>query len=97
VELQESACLLIYSKDIMQHVLITAGIELISLPVAAVFWLQYEKNVDNSYFFSCCYVIKDCSQFLISQVCRSCEGAQTDRQPSWPVEIFHTMGVMLIL
>jgi len=25
------------------------------------------------------------------QVCGSREGAQTDRQPSWPMEIFHTL------
>jgi len=29
------------------------------------------------------------------QVCRSWEGAQTDRQPSWPVEIFCTINVTL--
>jgi len=31
------------------------------------------------------------------QVCRSWEGAEPDRQPSWPMEIFHTIGVVLSL
>jgi len=31
------------------------------------------------------------------QVCRSWEGAQTDRQPSWPVGIFHTVDIMFTL
>jgi len=31
------------------------------------------------------------------QVCGSWEGAQTDRQPGWPAEIFHTMDITLIL
>jgi len=42
-----------------------AGIELISLPVAAVFWTSYKKNVDNTDVFSCGYEIKDFSQFLV--------------------------------
>jgi len=36
-----------------------AGIELIFLPVAAVFWKQYKKNVDNADVFSGCYEVKD--------------------------------------
>jgi len=32
-------------------VLVSAGIELIFFPVAAVFWIQYEKNVDNTLMF----------------------------------------------
>ena len=55
------------------------GIELIFLPVAVVFWIQYEKNVDNTDILSCCYEIKDVfPSFLFSaneQVCRSWEGA----------------------
>jgi len=31
------------------------------------------------------------------QVCRSWEGAQPDREPSWPMEIFHTINVVLCL
>jgi len=31
------------------------------------------------------------------QVCRSWEGAQPDREPSWPMEIFYTIGVMVSL
>jgi len=31
------------------------------------------------------------------RVCRSCEGAQTDRQPSWAMETLRTMDVMLSL
>jgi len=31
------------------------------------------------------------------QVCRRWEGAQPERQPSWPVEIFYTTDVMLSL
>jgi len=31
------------------------------------------------------------------QVCGSWEGPQTDRQPSWLMEIFHTIDVMLSL
>jgi len=32
--------------------LVLAGIELIFLPVAAVVWIYYEKNVDNRLMFS---------------------------------------------
>jgi len=35
-------------------VLVLAGIELVFLLVAAVFWISYENNVDNSVDFSCC-------------------------------------------
>jgi len=31
------------------------------------------------------------------RVCRSWGGAQTDRQPSWAMEIFHTVDIMLSL
>jgi len=31
------------------------------------------------------------------QAYRTREGAQPDREPSWPVEIFHTIDIMLIL
>ena len=31
------------------------------------------------------------------QVCRSWEGAWPAREPSWPVEIFHTMDIVLSL
>ena len=38
----------------MRHtVLVSAGTELIFLPVAAVFWIWYEKNVDNTDGFTC--------------------------------------------
>jgi len=30
-------------------------------------------------------------------VCTSCKGAQPDRWPSWPMEIFHTIDIMLSL
>ena len=46
-------------------VLVSDGIELIFLPVAAVFWIWYEKNVDNTDVFSYCYEIKDFLLFLI--------------------------------
>ena len=36
-----------------QYVLVSAGIELIFLPVAALFWIQYEKNADDIDVFSC--------------------------------------------
>jgi len=39
--------------------------ELIFLPVAAVFWIKYKKNVDNTSVFSSCCEIKDFYQFLI--------------------------------
>jgi len=29
----------------------------------------------------------------LEQVCRSWEGEQTDRKPSWPMEIFHTIDI----
>jgi len=35
-------------------VLISAGIELIFLPVAAGFWIQYEKSIDSTDVFNCC-------------------------------------------
>ena len=44
-------------------VLVSAGIELIFLPIAAVFWIWYKKNVDNTDVFSYCYAIKDFFQF----------------------------------
>jgi len=31
------------------------------------------------------------------QVCRSWEGAQPERDPSWPMQIFHTIDIMLSL
>jgi len=37
------------------------------------------------------------SHILTFQVWRSWEGAQPARQPSWPVEIFHTINIMLSL
>jgi len=46
------------------NVLVLAGIELIFFPVAAVFWISYEKNVDSTDAFSCCYHIKDFFQSL---------------------------------
>ena len=35
-------------------VLVSSGIELIFFPVAAVVWIQYEKNVGNTGVCSCC-------------------------------------------
>ena len=35
-------------------VVVSAGVELIFLSVAAVFWIWYKKNVDNIDVFSCC-------------------------------------------
>jgi len=78
-----------------------AGIELTFLPVAPVFLIYYEKNVDNTLMF---LVIAKISRTFSSfayltseQVCRSWEGAQPDRQPSCSMEVFHTIDVMLIL
>jgi len=34
--------------------LVLAGIELISVPVAAVFWIKYKQNIDSIDVFSCC-------------------------------------------
>ena len=45
--------------------LVSAGMELIFFPVAAVFWILCEKNTDNTGVFSCCCEIKDFFQFLI--------------------------------
>jgi len=78
-----------------------AGIDLLFLPVAAGFWIWYEKNIDNTLMFSA--VAKKSRTFSSlphsadEQVCRSWEGAQPGRQPSWLVEIFHTIDVMLSL
>jgi len=40
-------------------VLVLAGVEVVFLPVAAVFWSKYETKVDNADIFSCCHEIKD--------------------------------------
>jgi len=56
------------------RVLLLAGIELIFLSVAAVFLIYYEKNVDNTDVFSCCYKSRTFFSFSYSaneQVCRS--------------------------
>jgi len=55
-------------------VLVLSGIELISLPVAPVFWILYEKNVDNTDVFSCCYEIKDSFPVSHIQLMRRCAG-----------------------
>ena len=51
--------------------------------------------------FSCWYEIKDFfhifSYSANDQVCRNWEGAQPDRQPSWPMEIFNATDIMLSL
>jgi len=39
-------------------VLVSARIELIFLSAAAVFWIYYQKSVDNTDVSSCCYEIK---------------------------------------
>jgi len=55
------------------------------LPVAAVLWIQYEKNVDNTLMFLA--VAKKSKTFFSfpclanKQVCRSWEGAQPGSQP----------------
>jgi len=61
------------------------GMELILLPVAAVGWIWYGNNVDNSLMFSVVAMkSRTSSSFAYSaneQVCRSCEGAQPGSQP----------------
>jgi len=47
------------------NVLVSAGIELIFLAVATVFWIYYRKNVDNTDVFCCCYEIRDFFHFPI--------------------------------
>ena len=42
----------------MDNVLVLAETELIVLSVVAVFWIWYQKNVDNTDGFSCCYEIE---------------------------------------
>jgi len=48
-------------------ILVSVGIELIFLPVAAVFWIQYEKNVDNTPMFLA--VAKKSRTFFQSPMC----------------------------
>jgi len=77
-------------------VLVSAGIELIFFPVAAVFYL-YEKNVDNTDIFSCCCEIKD---FLQSPIFK-CAGAGREHTqaagPSSPVELLNATELMLTI
>jgi len=63
-------------------VLVLAGIGLIFFPVAAAFWIQYEKNVDNTMMF---LVVAKKSRTFFSFLClaneqvyKSWEGAQPD-------------------
>jgi len=74
-----------------------AGIESISLPVAGVL----EKNADKTDVFSCCYDIKDFSALPHTQIMSRCAGAEREHSQtsssSWPMEIFHTIDVMLSL
>ena len=81
-------------------VLVSAGIELIFLSVAAVFWIQYKKNV-NTDVFSCCYEIKDFFPVSHIQLMSRCAGSGRKHSqaaiPSWPMEKFHTMDVILSL
>jgi len=63
-------------------VLVSARIELIFLPGAALFWMSYENNVDNTLMF---LVVAKKSRTLSSfpysaneQACRRWEGAQSD-------------------
>jgi len=69
--------------------------ELIFLPVAAVLWIWYEENADNTSVFSYQGLFSSFSYSANEQMCRSWEGAQPDKWPSWAMEIFHTMEVML--
>jgi len=73
-------------------VLVLAGIELIFLSVAAVLIaLMFSVVAMKSRTFSSLPYLAN------EQACRSWEGAQPDRAPSWSMEIFHTKDVMLIL
>jgi len=47
----------------------------IFLSVGAVFWIQYDTNVDNTDAFSCCYEIKDFFPVAHIQLMSSCAGA----------------------
>jgi len=80
---------------------ISAGIEFIFLSVTAVFWICYEKNVDNNSGFSCCYDIKDLFPVSHIHLLSRCAGVRREdsqmASPSWPKEIFHTMDLMLSL
>jgi len=53
-----------FGKQSCPAVLVLPGIEFIFLPVAAVFWIQYDKNVDNIDGFSYYYEIQDFFQSL---------------------------------
>jgi len=64
--------------DAFRFVLVSAGIELIFLSVAAVFWIYYKRNVDSTDVFSCWYESRTFSSLSYSaneQVCRSWERA----------------------
>jgi len=75
--------------------------KIIFLPVVAVFWIQYEKNVDNTHVFSCCCEIKDFFPVSHIQLTSRCAGAGREHSqaasPGWPTQIFHTMDIMLSL
>ena len=55
--------------------LVLAGGELSFLPVAAVVWIWYKKNVDNTDVFSCCYEVKDFFPVSRVQLTSRCAGA----------------------
>jgi len=42
-----------FGQEPKDDVLVSAGLELVFLPAAAVFWVAYEKSVDKSGGFSC--------------------------------------------
>jgi len=82
-------------------VLILAGIEIVFFPVAAVFWIYYEKNVDNILMIF--VVPKKSRTFSVSHVqpMSRCTRAERDysqaASPSWSMEIFHTIDITLSL
>jgi len=47
----------------VDNVLVSAGMELIFFSIAAVFWIWYVKNIDDTEVFSCRYEIKAVSSF----------------------------------
>jgi len=78
-----SHLLCIFGEKIISSVLVLTVIELIFLPVPAVFWIYYEKNVDSTVMV---LVVAEKLRTFYSfpsstdeQVCRSWEGAQPVR------------------
>jgi len=77
------------------NALLSAGMELIFLPVPAVL-----SMLITLMFSVVAMKLRTFSSLPYSaneQVCRSWEGASPSASPGWPMEIFHTIDVMLSL